>query len=170
MFKNYWVIAVRSLRRNQSYTIINFLGLTVGMAACLLLFLLVRYETSFDTFHSKKDRIYRVISVNHDPKGEWRAAAVPYALPAAVAAGIPQATLVAPTYADWDERVLIEQGNGLAPKVMKENVYFFGTSFFKMFGFGSVEGDPKVLLDEPYTAMLTKSTAERFFGDWRSAV
>ena len=146
------------------------MGLTVGMVACLLLFLLVRYETSFDTFHSKKDRIYRVISVNHDPKGEWRTAAVPYALPAAVAAGIPQATLVAPTYAGWDERVLIEQGNGLAPKVMKENVYFLGTSFFKMFDFGSVEGDPKVLLDEPYTAMLTKSTAERFFGDWRSAV
>jgi hypothetical protein len=78
MFKNYWVIAVRSLLRNRSYTIINFLGLTVGMVASLLLFLLIRYETSFDSFHTKRDRIYRVISVNHDPNGSsGTAGAVP---------------------------------------------------------------------------------------------
>jgi hypothetical protein len=99
MFKNYWIIAVRSLQRNRSYTIINFMGLTVGMAACLLLFLLVRYETSFDTFHTKKDRIYRVITVNRGPQGEGRQSGVPYALAGALkSAGYAQLEQVAPSY------------------------------------------------------------------------
>src|ERR1700743_2996310 len=107
MLKNYWVIAVRSLRRNKSYTIINFLGLTVGMVACLLLFLLVRYETSFDSFHSKKDRIYRVISINRGGKGEERMGAVPYPLAGALASGFPQVEAVAPTSMDWGEQMTI---------------------------------------------------------------
>src|SRR5579871_4995701 len=124
MLRNYWVIAVRSLRRNRSYTIINFLGLTVGMVACLLLFLLVRYETSFDTFHSKRDRIYRVIGVRHDPKGDDRNSAAPYPLAAALGAGVPQVETVVPTFQDYHEQVIVEQGSGQAPKIMKENTFF----------------------------------------------
>ncbi|HTR31639.1 MAG TPA: ABC transporter permease [Puia sp.] len=161
---------MRSLRRNQSYTLINFSGLTVGMVACLLLFLLVRYETSFDTFHSKRDRIYRVISVNHDPKGDWRNAAAPFPLAEALKSGFPQIEEVAPTYLDWGVKVTIDQGKGGEPKILKENPLYVAPSFFKVFDFGSLEGDPNVLLDAPYTVMLTKSTAERYFGDWRSAV
>lgn len=87
-----------------------------------------------------------------------------------LASGFPQLEEVAPTYMAWGEQITTDGGKGLAPKVMKENVFFAGPAFFRAFDFASLEGDPKVLLDEPYRAMLTKSTAERFFGDWRSAV
>jgi putative ABC transport system permease protein len=170
MFKNYWITAVRSLQRNKSYTLINFLGLTVGMAACLLLFLLVRYETSFDTFHTKKDRIYRVITVNRGPQGEQRQSGVPYPLAGALKSGYPQLEQVAPSYLDWGAQLVIQRGDGQAPKVFKENVLYAGGAFFKIFDFGGFDGDPKVLLDAPYTAMLTKSTATTYFGDWKSAI
>ena len=170
MFKNYLLTAVRSLRRNSSYTGINFAGLTVGMVACLLLFLLVRYETSFDSFHSKKDRIFRVITINRSPAGDWRNGSVPFALTAVLGSSFPQLEAVAPTSMSWGQQIQLEQGKGLPPKVMEENVLFAGGSFFKIFDFTAIEGDPRVLLDAPYNAMLTKSTAQRFFGDWRSAV
>ncbi len=60
MFRNYLKTAFRSLRRNKGYAFINVAGLAVGIAACLLLFLVIQYENSFDNFHSDKDRIYRV--------------------------------------------------------------------------------------------------------------
>ena len=170
MFKNYWTIAVRSLQRNKSYSLINFLGLTVGMAACLLLFLLVRYETSFDAFHTKKDRIYRVVTVNRGAQGEHRLSAVTFPLASALKSAYPQLEQVVPTYLDWDEKVIVQGGGGQAPKVFQDNALYVGSTFFKTFDFGAVEGDPKTLMDAPYTAMLTKTKAVKYFGDWRSAV
>jgi len=170
MFKNYWVTAVRSLQRNKSYTLINFLGLTVGMAACLLLFLLVRYETSFDTFHTKKDRIYRVITVNRGPQGEGRQSGVAYPLAGALKTGYSQLEQVAPSYMEFGEQLVVERGEGQAPRVFRDNAFYVGAAFFKIFDFGALDGDPKVLLDAPYNAMLTKSTAEKYFGDWKSAI
>ncbi len=58
MLKNYFKTAFRNLQRNKSYAAINMLGLAIGIAACLLIFLVVRFETSFDNFHLKKNSIY----------------------------------------------------------------------------------------------------------------
>src|SRR3954471_24528656 len=69
MFKNYFKTAIRNLRRNKSYAFINVLGLTVGIAASLLIFLVIQFETSFDTFHKKKDNIYRVGTQFHTQDG-----------------------------------------------------------------------------------------------------
>ncbi len=63
MIKNYLKTAWRTLVRNKSYAAINVIGLAIGMAACLLIFVLVNFETSFDNFHPNKERIYRVVSV-----------------------------------------------------------------------------------------------------------
>ncbi len=70
MFKNYFKTAFRNLKRNKSYAIINVLGLTVGVAASLLIFLVIQYETSFDNFHKKKNSIYRV-ALNSIPRMVW---------------------------------------------------------------------------------------------------
>ena len=61
MIKNYFKTAFRNLLRNKSYAAINITGLAVGISACLLIFLVIQFETSFDTFHKKKDRIHRVV-------------------------------------------------------------------------------------------------------------
>ena len=67
MFKNHLKTALRNLVRNKTYAAINIIGLAVGIAACLLIFLVIQFELSFDNFHKNKDRIYRVVSVPYKP-------------------------------------------------------------------------------------------------------
>src|SRR6478735_5258310 len=62
MFKNYFKIAIRNLWRHKAFSFINILGLAVGISACFLIYLYVTFETSYDNFHSKADRIYRVVT------------------------------------------------------------------------------------------------------------
>ena len=69
MVKNYFKTAYRNLLRNKSYALINTLGLAVGIAACLLIFLVVQFESSFDNFHIKKNSIYRVGTEFHNQDG-----------------------------------------------------------------------------------------------------
>src|SRR5829696_9008444 len=78
MIKNYFKTAFRNLLRNKSYAAINITGLAVGIAACLLIFLVIQYESSFDTFHKKKDRIYRVVSEFKSPDGTSYSPGVPF--------------------------------------------------------------------------------------------
>src|SRR5215212_1028466 len=83
MFKNYFKIAFRSLVRNRNYTIINIAGLAVGIAVCMTIFIIIQFQTSFDTFHSKKDRIFRVLTeYHHADAGEISYAKnVPFPMP-----------------------------------------------------------------------------------------
>src|SRR5580692_11362702 len=62
MLKTYWLVAVRKMLRYKLHSIVNILGLTIGIASCLVIYLLTRYELSYDTFHPNKDRIYRVVA------------------------------------------------------------------------------------------------------------
>lgn len=67
MYKNYLIVALRNLLKKKAYSAINIFGLGLGIACCLLIFIYVEYERSFDDYHLKGDRIYRVI---HGSKGE----------------------------------------------------------------------------------------------------
>src|SRR5580693_5040626 len=69
MIRNYIKTGWRNLFRNKSYTLINIIGLAVGIASCLLIFLVIHFETSFDNFHKKKDSIYRVFTVSKTAQG-----------------------------------------------------------------------------------------------------
>src|ERR1700680_1457162 len=69
MLKNYLKTAWQNLRSHKAYVAINTIGLAVGIAACLLIFLLIQYETSFDNFHNNKERIYRVAAATKTPGG-----------------------------------------------------------------------------------------------------
>ena len=78
MFKNHLVIALRNLLRKKSFSAINISGLAVGIAACLLIFLVIEFETSFDAFHAKRDRIYRVVTQYNTPEVKSTAPARQY--------------------------------------------------------------------------------------------
>src|SRR3954465_9218804 len=65
MFRNYLKTALRSLVRNRNYTVINIAGLAVGIAVCLMIFIIIQFHSSYDNFHAKKDRIYRVLTEYH---------------------------------------------------------------------------------------------------------
>src|SRR5213083_560245 len=98
MIKSYFKIAFRNLKRNKNFTLINISGLAAGIAVCLLIFIIVQFHLSFDDYHKKKDRIYRVLTEYHhaDAPDIFFGKGVPSPLPAALKTNFPQAEKVAP--------------------------------------------------------------------------
>ncbi|MBV9987287.1 MAG: ABC transporter permease [Chitinophagaceae bacterium] len=172
MLKSYFTIAFRSLQRNKSYAVINITGLAVGMAACLLLFLVIRYERSFDDFHSKKNEIYRVVSVFKGPERTNYSAGVPFPVANGLRVDYPQLKNVASIFENDNQQVVIPGSNGEIVKKFKEEegVFYSEASFFDMFDFKVLTGDIKKSMAEPNMAFLTKETAERYFGSWQSSI
>jgi ABC-type antimicrobial peptide transport system permease subunit len=173
MFKNYLKTAFRSLIRNRNYTIINIAGLAVGIAVCMMIFIIIQFQTSFDGFHSKKDRIYRVLTEYHpaDAATISYGKDVPFPMPRGLKTTFPQIEQVAPIFASHDDKLLIPDDNGTVVKQFKENqgVFFTEPSFFKMFDFPLLAGSYESL-KEPNNVLLTKETAEKYFGDWKTAM
>src|SRR5689334_23419007 len=98
MLKNYFKTALRSLMRNRNYTVINIAGMAVGIAVCMMIFIIIQFQTSFDNFHEKKDRIYRVLTEYHhgDAAGITYGKDVPVPMPLGLKTAFPQIERVAP--------------------------------------------------------------------------
>ena len=173
MFKNYFKTAFRSLTRNRNYTIINIAGLAVGIAVCMMIFMIIQYQTSFDEFHSKKDRIYRVLTESHhaDASTISYAKNVPFPMPEGLKAEFPQIEQVAPIYASHNDELQTLDANGAPVKNFKEQsgVFYTAPSFFKIFDFPLLAGSYASLKD-PNNVLLTKEIAETYFGDWKTAI
>ncbi len=167
MFKNYFKTAFRSLIRNRNYTIINIAGLAVGIAVCMIIFIIIQFQTSFDNFHPKRDRIYRVLTEYHhaDDANITYGKDVPFPMPTALKTTFPQIEQVAPIFASHDDKLLIPDDNGTTIKQFKEDkgVFFTEPSFFKMFDFPLLAGSYESL-KEPNNVLLTKEIAEKYFG------
>jgi putative ABC transport system permease protein len=173
MFKNYFKTAFRSLIRNKNYTIINIAGLAVGIAVCMMIFIIIQFQTSFDNFHSKKDRVYRVLTEYHHADAATIAYGkdVPFPMPEGLKTAFPQIEEVAPIFASHDDQLLIPDDNGTTVKTFKEDkgVFFTEPSFFGMFDFPMLSGSYESL-KEPNNVLLTKEMAEKYFGDWKTAI
>lgn len=169
MIKNYFKTAFRSLRRNKSYSVINVLGLTVGIAACLLLFLVVRFETSFDKFHPQASHIYRITSVQSTADGKDYSAGVAFPVAPTLKLEFPQLKQVASILRMNDDQLtVLNNGKGEDAKFIS-SFYYAGPEFFSLFHFPMLQGDVNSL-DDPSHALLTKEAAEKYFGDWRKAI
>jgi len=170
MIRNYIKTAWRSLVRNKSYAAINITGLAVGIAACLLIFLTVTFETSFDNFHIKKNQIYRVISTVPAANGGGFQPGVPMPTAEGLRMDFPELKSVASIYQNRGVQFTIGE-NGLSAKKFKEDKTFFAEpQFFDIFDFGWLAGDKKDALTAPNSVVLTQDEAEKFFGDWHNAV
>jgi len=173
MFKNYFKIARRNLARNKSYAAINIAGLAVGIAVCMVIFIIIQYQTSFDDFHAKKDRIYRVLTEYHHAESANISYGkdVPFPMPLGLKTGFPQVEEVAPVFASHDDQLILPDNNGTPVKEFKEQqgVFFAGPSFFKIFDFPLLAGSYASLKD-PNNVLLTKEIAEKYFGDWKTAI
>lgn len=172
MLNTFFKTSFRSLTRNWNYTIINIAGLAVGVAVCMMIFIIIQFQTSFDTFHSKKDRIYRVLTEYHnaDASNLIYGKNVPFPLPTGLKTAFPQIELVAPIFASHNDILLIPEDKGTTIKTFKEDkgVFFTEPSFFKMFDYPLLTGSYESLKD-PNNVLLTKEIAEKYFGDWKTA-
>src|SRR6478736_6801183 len=173
MFKNYFKTAFRSLARNRNYTIINIAGLAVGIAVCMMIFIIIQFQTSYDDFHPKKDRVYRVLTESHhaDAGNISYAKNVPFPMPERLKTAFPQLEQIAPVYASHNDELQVLDDNGMPVKNFKEQngVFYTSPSFFNMFDFPLLAGSYASLKD-PNNVLLTKEIAETYFGDWKTAI
>jgi predicted permease len=172
MIRNYLKTAFRSLRRNKSYTLINVAGLAVGIATCLLLFLVIQYESSFDNFHSDGNRIYRVSMRFNTPDGTTYSRGLCFPAGKQLPLDYPQLEHVASVFfAQGDQLTILNENSHQPQAKFKENgLFFIEPQFFDIFHVPFIAGNPKTALSTPNTIALTQETAEKYFGDWRKAV
>ncbi len=154
MLRNYFTIALRNFRRHKSYAAINLFGLTLGIAASLLVTLVVRNELGYDDSHSKGDRIYRVTLNALDFNANVSLALVP-----ALRNDFPELPLVSQVYYQREGMVKVDQ-----TIYNEKNFAYADPEFMQMFDFKWLSGDSATALKAPNTVVLTKTTAEKYFG------
>jgi putative ABC transport system permease protein len=170
MIKNYFKTATRNLLRNKSYAAINIAGLAIGVAACLLIFLIVQFETSFDNFHSKKDKIYRVITVENNPDGLHKEAGTPLPLAQGLRTDFRQLEQVSAIFRNDGSHYSVQNKDGSKKKFKEDDAYFVEPQFFKIFDFGWLAGDQNTALVAPNSVVLSQDEADKFFGNWKDAM
>lgn len=157
MSRSYFVISARNLIRDKGTSLINLAGLAVGMACFLLILSYARFETSFDRFHEKAGRIYRVLEKS-EGFGAWNTNTPDVLAPALTSQipGIARATII---YPDWTEVTLEYGGKSFAQKG-----FFADEAFLDVFSFPTIRGDRRTALSSPASIVLTESAARRLFG------
>ncbi len=172
MIKNYFKIAWRNFVRHKGYSAINIAGLTVGIAACLLIFVVVRFELSFDTFQPGYSSTYRITTQNiRDGNISYQAG---ISAPAADAFRLyfPQAKVagIEMTYGS-EVTVSAQSGNPADDKKFIENagIMFAEPQLFEVLSSQWLAGSPSALKD-PNMVVLDKSSATKYFGDWHAAM
>ena len=173
MGNNYFRISFRNLKRNKGYAIINILGLALGIGICLLIFLVIRFETSFDNFHKNKCRIYRVLTEYHhaDSKNIFYGRGVPFAFPNAIKTSFKETEQTAVIFTDPNVQLNIPNKDNAGSKKFKEEhgVFYTTPAFFKIFDFPLLAGSYESL-NAPGNALVTKETAEKYFDNWQDAI
>jgi putative ABC transport system permease protein len=162
MLKNYLKIAWRNLLKRKSNTIINVLGLSTGMAICMLLLLFIQDEWRYDQFHEKKDRIYRLALERKYPGRSTYYSFIP--------ASIGEAAKI--TFPEIEENTRLFSADGfgstfikLGDKIFEEKeVIFADSNFFSVFTAPLLEGDSKTALGKPNSIVLNQSAALKYFG------
>jgi ABC-type antimicrobial peptide transport system permease subunit len=174
MFQNIFKIAVRILFRNKIYSAINLLGLTIGIACSLLILILVWDHITYDRFHENAKRIFLVQQTMDLGTGEYTTDRSGGAYAQALKDGFPE--VINTTRLSTTGELLLsyypinkdssKDGNDAdVKKFIEDLVMAADSSFFEIFSFPLLKGDPKSALKEPYSIVLTKEMAEKYFGN-----
>jgi putative ABC transport system permease protein len=158
MLKNYFKIAVRNLWRKRAFAFINVTGLAVGMACCFLIFLYVHFELSYDRFHRKADRIYRVVGDLRSSGESLQWYATPGPLAGSIKSEFPQVREVTRFI---NGSVLVRNGNF---KFQETHTIWADSSIFSVFDFPLKYGDPNTALKEANSIVLSETAALKYFG------
>ncbi|MEM7372595.1 MAG: ABC transporter permease [Bacteroidota bacterium] len=160
MLQNYLKIALRNFSRQPAYTFLNIMGLAIGIAASLFILLYVRYELSYDQYHTKADRIYRISSDIREPDNAFKWS-------------VTQNPLGRQLKQDYEEVEEYVRLNGMGKTLFRlgddqffiEKVFIADSTIFDVFTFDFVMGDPSTALNQPNAMVLSETEARRFFGE-----
>ncbi|RYY16098.1 MAG: hypothetical protein EOO04_27520 [Chitinophagaceae bacterium] len=174
MIRNYLKVAIRNILRHKSYSAINIAGLSIGIAASLLLFLVIKYEYSYDRFQKNFHNIYQVVTADKPRGGDVQyTIGNPYPNLEALRASFPTLKFGA-LYSSFGSQVTVLKDESPAavanPKYIEENgLLYADPEFFEIFSYKWLEGQPAILR-EPNVAVLTRAKAEKYFGSWKEAM
>lgn len=155
MIRNYLKIAYRTVIQQKSYAFINVMGLALGLAACIIIFLVVRNELTYDSYHQKAERTYRltVHGLDFNPS-------VSFAVAPALRTDFPEAEQVSQFF--YQQEAMIQVRN---ERFIEEGYAFADGAFPQVFDFTWLAGNPKTALQEPNTVVLSEQMARKYFGD-----
>ena len=160
MLKNYVKIALRNLQKYKTYAVINMAGLAVGLAGCLLIVLFVQDELSFERFHENADRIVRVVE---DQQLENRVSKLATTYTPLAPALTTEFPAVEATVRILPYPVLVRYGE--MKKFQEDRFFLADSTLFDVFSFRLIQGEPDAALAQPFTVVLTESTAHKYFDD-----
>lgn len=160
MLKNYLLLAVKNFRKQKMFSLINILGLTVGITCCLMIFLFIVSEFSYDNFHKNGDNIYRVMRISHQSASPKN---IPWLSP-------PYAAALRNDYPDAIEHTMrVSPRNDLITyknnSFNEKKVVSVDSNFFTFFSYPLLKGNPATVLNDPSGMVMTETTAKKYFGN-----
>jgi putative ABC transport system permease protein len=158
MFRNYVKIAWRNLWRNKAFSVINIVGLSLGLACCMLIFLYAMDEVSFDRFHVNAQNIYHLVMDDVGPDGKGIKSSITGDMPG------PNFKRQIPEIEDFvriqSNRYTVKKGT----EVFDQEALLVDSNFFLVFTFPLLEGNPQNALKDPHSVVLSEEVAEKYFG------
>src|SRR6478752_6041468 len=160
MIKNLFLVAIRNFRRDKWYSLLNILGLTIGIAFSLFLIFYIKDELSYDRYNEKANRIFRInANIKEADKDTMRWAVTPF----------PMGPALSKDYPEVEEAVrFVSNGKTLYKngelRLYEDKVFFADSNLFRVFTHKFIEGNPQTALVTPNSMILTSSVAEKFFG------
>ncbi|GGG34870.1 ABC transporter permease [Bizionia arctica] len=159
MFKNYLKIAFRNLWKHKGYSAINIGGLAVGMTAGFLLLMYIGYEMSYESFHANKERLYRVVTDIHTPSDNYKTPVVDWNILSELTSEFPEIENYTRLH-DTEFDVSIDGNNYHENKVLGVD-----ESFFQIFDYELLQGNPTEALKKPFSLVLSETVAKKYFGN-----
>ncbi|MGH7598070.1 MAG: ABC transporter permease [bacterium] len=162
MLKNYLKIAARNLLKHKAYSFINIAGLAMGMTCCILILLYVQHELSYDRFHRQADRIYRIFWQSGNPQTR-----TPHPMAQAMVkdfAEVESAVSLSPVWGPGLTRPKFAVRYG-DQRFEEKEVFSADSTFFEVFSFPLLKGDPKSALRSPASLVITERIAKKYFGE-----
>jgi len=159
MLKNYFITAIRSLLRNKGFSVINILGLSIGLASFILIALYVFHEWSYDRYHTNADRIFRIVeNLRTENELLFQSTSAP-----------PMGPALLKDFPEVENYVRFQQWNLLVAKdqnaFYEPDCFIADSTVFDVFTFPLVKGNPKTALTQPFSVVLTESMAKKYFGN-----
>lgn len=173
MIKNYSRIAFRNLQRHKAFSVINIAGLAIGIASCLLLFTVLKYELSYEKFQPNYNHIYHVATEDRFSDGSTFNPGIPYPALDALRIDFPEITFGS-LWASYGSQVTVlgeDASRSISDKkfIAETGFFFCDPEFFKVFHYDWLLGNPSVLND-PNNTVLTEKLADKYFGNWKNAI
>lgn len=160
MFGNHLKVILRNLNKHKAYSLINILGLSIGLASCLLIIIFIQEELSYDRFHSRAERIYRVGFEVTMGTGSKAIATTPHRLASHLKTDFPELEKVIRFSHPFNREVQYQD-----KKFREDKIAFVDSAFFEVFNFEMISGDPTKAILGPNSVVITEKIAKKYFGE-----